>query len=213
MPRRRSRRCRRTSAVPPGGTRFDPVGFGYPGTCRCSRWRSRRVRARSVGCGVRFVPRSCATASTRRTPISPNSSRSELVMNAVLHGRAPVVVRVSVDRDSTVLEVYDADDTLPVFTSRDARVRRRPSWPAGRRQPGVRLRDDPGRRGWQNGLVRDPARRRPTGSPGVTPPKRRADDRLDLTFLDVRPTFRPESGRYVPATGRTRHVGTVDGWR
>jgi anti-sigma regulatory factor (Ser/Thr protein kinase) len=38
---------------------------------------------------------------------------SELVMNAVLHGREPIVVRVSVERDTTVLEVYDAGDRFP----------------------------------------------------------------------------------------------------
>jgi two-component sensor histidine kinase len=38
---------------------------------------------------------------------------SELVMNAVVHGREPVRIRVSVERDSTVLEVYDGADALP----------------------------------------------------------------------------------------------------
>jgi anti-sigma regulatory factor (Ser/Thr protein kinase) len=38
---------------------------------------------------------------------------SELVMNAVLHGREPIVVRVSVERDATVLEVFDAGDRFP----------------------------------------------------------------------------------------------------
>jgi len=38
---------------------------------------------------------------------------SELVMNAVLHGCEPIVVRVSVERDSTVLEVFDAGDRFP----------------------------------------------------------------------------------------------------
>jgi hypothetical protein len=42
---------------------------------------------------------------------------SELVMNAVLHGCEPVIVRVSVERDSTVLEVYDGSDALPVLGS------------------------------------------------------------------------------------------------
>jgi anti-sigma regulatory factor (Ser/Thr protein kinase) len=40
---------------------------------------------------------------------------SELVMNAVLHGREPITVRVSVERDSTILEVHDADDGLPAL--------------------------------------------------------------------------------------------------
>jgi anti-sigma regulatory factor (Ser/Thr protein kinase) len=44
---------------------------------------------------------------------------SELVMNAVLHGREPIIVRVSVERDSTVLEVYDADDSLPAVAEPD----------------------------------------------------------------------------------------------
>ncbi len=39
---------------------------------------------------------------------------SELVMNAVLHGREPIVVRVSVEHDSTLIEVFDGSDTLPV---------------------------------------------------------------------------------------------------
>jgi anti-sigma regulatory factor (Ser/Thr protein kinase) len=38
---------------------------------------------------------------------------SELVMNAVLHGREPIIVRVSVERDCTVLEVFDAGDRFP----------------------------------------------------------------------------------------------------
>jgi anti-sigma regulatory factor (Ser/Thr protein kinase) len=38
---------------------------------------------------------------------------SELVMNAVLHGREPIVVRVSVERDSTVIEVFDAGERFP----------------------------------------------------------------------------------------------------
>jgi anti-sigma regulatory factor (Ser/Thr protein kinase) len=45
---------------------------------------------------------------------------SELVMNAVLHGVEPIVVRVSVERDATVLEVYDAGNPLPTTVpSRD----------------------------------------------------------------------------------------------
>jgi anti-sigma regulatory factor (Ser/Thr protein kinase) len=42
---------------------------------------------------------------------------SELVMNAVLHGREPIIVRVSVERDSTILEVSDGADAAPVVTS------------------------------------------------------------------------------------------------
>jgi anti-sigma regulatory factor (Ser/Thr protein kinase) len=38
---------------------------------------------------------------------------SELVMNAVLHGREPIMLRVSVDREVTVVEVRDDGD---VFT-------------------------------------------------------------------------------------------------
>jgi anti-sigma regulatory factor (Ser/Thr protein kinase) len=38
---------------------------------------------------------------------------SELVMNAVLHGREPIRVRVSVERDCTVIEVFDAGDRFP----------------------------------------------------------------------------------------------------
>jgi anti-sigma regulatory factor (Ser/Thr protein kinase) len=40
---------------------------------------------------------------------------SELVMNAVLHGGEPIVVRVSVERDSTVIEVSDGSTALPVL--------------------------------------------------------------------------------------------------
>jgi anti-sigma regulatory factor (Ser/Thr protein kinase) len=38
---------------------------------------------------------------------------SELVMNAVVHGAPPIVVRLSVEQADTVLEVYDGSDTLP----------------------------------------------------------------------------------------------------
>jgi anti-sigma regulatory factor (Ser/Thr protein kinase) len=38
---------------------------------------------------------------------------SELVMNAVLHGGPPVVVRLEIERDSTLLEVYDGGAGLP----------------------------------------------------------------------------------------------------
>jgi hypothetical protein len=34
-------------------------------------------------------------------------------MNAVLHGQAPIIVRLSVEPGTTILEVYDAFDTLP----------------------------------------------------------------------------------------------------
>jgi anti-sigma regulatory factor (Ser/Thr protein kinase) len=38
---------------------------------------------------------------------------SELVMNAVLHGHQPIVVRLTVEPETTVVEVYDGFDTLP----------------------------------------------------------------------------------------------------
>jgi len=44
---------------------------------------------------------------------------SELVMNAVLHGEAPVVVRLSVDGGATTIEVVDAGDLLPVLADDD----------------------------------------------------------------------------------------------
>jgi hypothetical protein len=44
---------------------------------------------------------------------------SELVMNAVIHGSEPIIVRVSVERDSTILEVYDGNDALPAPAAAD----------------------------------------------------------------------------------------------
>jgi anti-sigma regulatory factor (Ser/Thr protein kinase) len=38
---------------------------------------------------------------------------SELVMNAVLHGGPPVVVRLEIERDITVLEVFDGGAGMP----------------------------------------------------------------------------------------------------
>jgi anti-sigma regulatory factor (Ser/Thr protein kinase) len=35
---------------------------------------------------------------------------SELVMNAVMHGGEPIILRVTVDRDVTVVEVFDTGD-------------------------------------------------------------------------------------------------------
>jgi anti-sigma regulatory factor (Ser/Thr protein kinase) len=40
---------------------------------------------------------------------------SELIMNAVMHGAEPVVVRLSVEQGVTVLEVYDGGDGTPVL--------------------------------------------------------------------------------------------------
>jgi hypothetical protein len=44
---------------------------------------------------------------------------SELVMNAVIHGRPPVVVRVFIEHDCTVLEVSDGSDELPATPGED----------------------------------------------------------------------------------------------
>jgi len=38
---------------------------------------------------------------------------SELVMNAVVHGRPPVIVRLSIESDATILEVYDGGAGMP----------------------------------------------------------------------------------------------------
>jgi two-component sensor histidine kinase len=42
---------------------------------------------------------------------------SELLVNAVIHGSPPIVVRMSVETDTTVLEVYDGGDALPATDS------------------------------------------------------------------------------------------------
>ncbi|MCU1426858.1 MAG: anti-sigma regulatory factor (Ser/Thr protein kinase) [Actinomycetia bacterium] len=42
---------------------------------------------------------------------------SELVMNATLHGGAPILVRMSIERDATVLEVHDSGNDLPDLAS------------------------------------------------------------------------------------------------
>jgi len=44
---------------------------------------------------------------------------SELVMNAVLHGEPPVIVRLSIEPQTTVLEVYDGGPGLPVMSPDD----------------------------------------------------------------------------------------------
>jgi anti-sigma regulatory factor (Ser/Thr protein kinase) len=42
---------------------------------------------------------------------------SELIMNATLHGRPPILVRMSIERDATVLEVHDSGNELPDLAS------------------------------------------------------------------------------------------------
>jgi hypothetical protein len=42
---------------------------------------------------------------------------SELTMNAVLHGAEPIRVTLSVEPDSTIIEVFDAADRLPELES------------------------------------------------------------------------------------------------
>lgn len=49
---------------------------------------------------------------------------SELAMNAVLHGEAPIVVRLSVERDTTVLEVYDGGNSMPALPASEASAHR-----------------------------------------------------------------------------------------
>jgi anti-sigma regulatory factor (Ser/Thr protein kinase) len=48
---------------------------------------------------------------------------SELVMNAVMHGREPIILRVTVDRDATVVEVFDAGDPFSQPRSDEERGR------------------------------------------------------------------------------------------
>jgi anti-sigma regulatory factor (Ser/Thr protein kinase) len=157
------------------GTRFRTRGFGYP-------WHvpvfEMEIPARPSEVGR--VRRAIRAAVVRYGLDASHADlaqllASELVMNAVLHGRAPVVVRVSVDRDSTILEVYDADDTLPVFTSRDAR--------SGGDHRGLRvvanLASDfgtiPAAAGGKTVWCAIPHAAPPRAS-GAMPPKRRADD-------------------------------------
>jgi anti-sigma regulatory factor (Ser/Thr protein kinase) len=44
---------------------------------------------------------------------------SELVMNAVLHGGPPVIVSLSIEPNTTVIEVYDGGAGLPVVGTTD----------------------------------------------------------------------------------------------
>ena len=99
---------------------------------------------------------------------------SELVMNAVLHGREPIVVRVSVERDSTILEVYDAGEGLPAVAPEDE---------AGHR--GLRVVDAlasdwgaiPAERGGKTVWCTIPHTVSGPADSDLSPRKRRADDR------------------------------------
>ena len=101
---------------------------------------------------------------------------SELVMNAVLHGCEPIVVRVSVERDSTVIEVFDAGDRFPEVV---------PGATPGRRglhvvatlcsDWGVVTGDGGGKTVWC-AVAHSPN----VEGPGGARPQRRADDRTNL---------------------------------